>query len=422
MNAQSARDLSAGDFLSWGLKAWDFDLFHREELQRRIAGGAGAEVAWDIVDAPPIAIRLPDGRAYSYLSQNGSVAIAPGVHADAACVLEMPEDAWQAHVHEFRTVTGLIMSQSVRFVRGDMDAWDVWAPALRRLYSGNPIYDPDAPLLDSNGAPLDLRRTFTLSDADAEMSEFLNTAGFIIVRGAMAHLRDQIADEVDRLRNDAREGNIYSWWVDNETTGERFPYRLLYVSELSKLIRSLMDENPIVKRLAALTRTPLAPVHDRLEGALCVLKPFKAGEQLAPSVAGNLHWHADCGMGGCPVTCPAINIGIHIDAAGPDSSQLFALAGSQRRSIHDHFKRGLDWRNAVPMDTNAGDMTIHFTCMQHAGPPPTGNNGRRTLYLPFYTPETLRLFGRYQGFQQLLPGFGTGEIPSVTDVAKELAH
>jgi len=58
--------------------------------------------------------------------------------------------------------------------------------------------------------------------------------------------------------------------------------------------------------------------------------------------------------------------------------------------------------------------------MQHAGPPPTGDNGRRTLYLPFYAPATLRLFGRYQGFQQLLPGFGTGEIPSVTAVAKEL--
>ena len=55
----------------------------------------------------------------------------------------------------------------------------------------------------------------------------------------------------------------------------------------------------------------------------------------------------------------------------------------------------------------------------HAGPPPTGPNQRRTLYLPFYTPETLRLLGRFQSFEQVLPGYGSGDIPSLDQVTKE---
>mgnify|MGYP001216223917 CR=1 FL=1 len=56
---------------------------------------------------------------------------------------------------------------------------------------------------------------------------------------------------------------------------------------------------------------------------------------------------------------------------------------------------------------------------QHAGPPPVGPNQRRTLYLPFYGPETLRLLGPYQSFEQILPGFGTGKIPSLDEVARK---
>ena len=129
----------------------------------------------------------------------------------------------------------------------------------------------------------------------------------------------------------------------------------------SALVRSLMDDNPIIRTLAGLTGSPLVPVHDRMEGALCVLKPFKAGEELAPSIAGNLGWHTDCGLGGCPITCPAVNIGIHLDGAGEGSSRLWALAGSRGRSIHDALnKRGVDMKNAVPLDTQPGDVTVHF--------------------------------------------------------------
>ena len=55
------RDTCVGDFRAWGLPAWDFDAFHREELPRRLAEGAAADVAWDLAGAPPMAIASNSG-------------------------------------------------------------------------------------------------------------------------------------------------------------------------------------------------------------------------------------------------------------------------------------------------------------------------------------------------------------------------
>lgn len=89
------------------------------------------------------------------------------------------------------------------------------------------------------------------------------------------------------------------------------------------------------------------------------------------------------------------------------------------RSVHHRTLLGADCPNAVPLDTELGDVTIHYSCSMHAGPPPVGPNQRRTLYLPFYGPDTLRLLGPHQSFEQILPGFGTGKIPSLDEVARK---
>lgn len=271
--------------------------------------------------------------------------------------------------------------------------------------------------LDRHGDPLDLHRTFTLDDDHEDLSHFLRTAGFVVVRGAMAHLRDELSDEIDRLVAAAKEGEIFSWWVDDEGTGTRFPYRLLYMSEYSDLIRSLMDEDPTVAALAALAKRDLVPLHDRGQGALTVLKHFGVGAELGASIAANLGWHRDCDLGGCRIMCPSINIGIHLDAAGPTGSQLWALAGSNGKATHSSREIGLDHPNAIAMDTQPGDVTIHYSCAMHAGPPPVGEGTRRTVYLPLYGPETLQLLGRFEAFEQVLSGYGSGSLPSFEEEA-----
>jgi hypothetical protein len=419
MSTKVERNTTIGDFSTWGLAAWDFDDFHRRELPHRLHSGVNARVAWDLTGAPPFALSLADGRAYSYTVDDGAVRVVPGIHDDARCVIGIEERAWQNYIHEFRTPASLVLAQSVRFLRGGMKEWDVWAPAIQCMYSGREVFDPSKPLLDAHGAPLDLYRRFTLADDHEEMSHFLRTAGYLVVRGAMADRRQEIADEIERVRAQAREGEIFSWWTDNLTSGERFPYRLMFISERSALVRSLMEDDTTIAALVALAKKDLVPLHDRGQGAMTVLKPFGVGSKLAPSIAGNLDWHTDCGLGGCAIMCPSVNIGIHLDAAGPQSSQLWAMAGTNGRSVHHATSMGADCPNAVPLDTAPGDVTIHYSCSMHAGPPPTGPNQRRTLYLPFYGPETLRLLGRFQSFEQILPGYGSGDIPSLDQVAKK---
>lgn len=420
-HAHLKRNPHIGDFEPWGLPAWEFDTFHREELPRRLAQGGNERVAWDVVGAPPFAIQLNDGRAYSYISVNGAVRIEPGIREDAATVVQIEERAWQQYVNGFRTVAGLILAQSVRILRGNMETWDLWDPAIASLYTGQEIFDPNKPLLDADGAPLDLRRSFTLNDDPEVMSHFLETAGFIVVRGAMAHLRDKISQEVDRIRAAAVENSPFSWWVDNETTGERFPYRLMFISEYSEMIRTFMNDDPTVKKLAAIARRDLIPLHDRGQGAMSVLKPFGADETIGDSIAGNLGWHTDCGLGGHCIMCPSINIGIHLDAAGPHSSQLWAMAGTNGKLTHASLNRLLaDAPNAVPLDTQPGDVSIHFSCTNHAGPPPAGRDGRRTLYFPFYPEDTLKLLGRFEAFEQIQAGYETGKLASLKTTADAL--
>lgn len=419
MATAAERNTSVGDFSRWGLPEWGFDDFHQRELPHRLAHGTSKQIAWDLKGAPPFAAALPDGRAYSYVVKGDEVRVVSGIHPDAKCVIEFDERAWQNYVHELRTPSSLVLAESVRFLRGSMEEWDLWLPAIQCMYSGREIFDPSKPLLDAQGELLDLRRTFTLDQDHEELSHFLRTAGFLIVKGAMAHRRQELADEIDRVRDEAREGEIFSWWTDNLTTGDRFPYRLMFISERSQIVRSLMEDDPTIASLVKLAKRDLVPLHDRGQGAMSVLKPFGHGTKLAPSIAGNLGWHSDCGLGGCTIMCPSINIGIHLDAAGPQSSQLWTMAGTNGRTVHHRTAMGADCPNAIPLDTDPGDITIHYSCAMHAGPPPVGPNQRRTLYLPFYAPETLDLLGPYQSFEQILPGFGTGKIPSLAEVARK---
>jgi hypothetical protein len=175
----------------------------------------------------------------------------------------------------------------------------------------------------------------------------------------------------------------------------------------------------MVRRRIGLAREDLAAVPDRVEGHLAVLKPF--GKGAAVTGFANLPWHKDCGFGGCPLTCPAAQVGIQLDAANAQSSQLVMMAGSQGKVCHDRFTlERLAQLPIVALETEAGDASVHMTCALHAGPEPTGPNHRRTMYIPFYNPRTQTLIGPFQGYQQVIPGWGEGDTPTNEEVAAQL--
>ena len=412
-----ATDPVVGTFSVASFPSIDFDDFHRVELPRRLREGVNEKIFWDVSGAAPIAIRLAGGPAYSYVARRDRVEIVPGITDDAEVVLDIPYIAWQDYVYEFRTRFGLLYSHAVEFVRGDFEKWDAWEPALRCLYSGRPIYNPAAlNFVDLDGAPLDLHRSFTLDDRPEDLAHFLRTTGFLVVKKAFSVRLGEIAAVVDRLRDEARENELWSWWTVDQT-GRRFPYRLLYMAQRSALIAAL-DDDPMVRRLIALGSDNVVPVPDRVEGHLAVLKPLGKG-----NAAGGLYdlpWHKDCGLGGCPLTCPAVQVGIQLDDANAQSSQLWMMAGSAGMVCHDRLSDDrLSELPIVALETEAGDATVHLTCALHAGPAATGPNPRRTLYIPFYNPRTYDLIGPLQGYQQVIPGWGSGDIPNEDELQRK---
>jgi ectoine hydroxylase-related dioxygenase (phytanoyl-CoA dioxygenase family) len=95
----------------------------------------------------------------------------------------------------------------------------------------------------------------------------------------------------------------------------------------------------------------------------------------------DLPWHRDCGLGGHPLTCPKLNVGIQLDAASAATGRLLFVPGSWRHSWH---RSDLARAPVVAVDTAPGDVTVHLGDVFHAAPPPAGTGpGRRVLYLTF---------------------------------------
>jgi hypothetical protein len=285
-----------------------------------------------------------------------------------------------------------------------------WEPVLRVAMDDQTVYDLDdpPPVLDGTGRPLDLQRTFTLDDADADMIDFLRRAGFIHLRGVVD------TDELDPLRADvavaiehARPDDRRSWWtsVDGVDTCNR----VNYLNDQSALIAGLGADHRF-QRIGALGGADLRDAPDRLDGNGVVIKVPGATTGLA-----DLPWHRDCGMGGHPVKCPMLNIGIQLDAATPGAGQLLVLAGSHLGTSRLPGPDQVDRLPVVPLTTEPGDVTAHFGHTLHAAPPPTDRAaaGRRALYLSYVPPLTFEMIGPGQGYNDVLFTRDSGHVQHV---------
>ena len=122
----------------------DFHRFHREELPRRLRAGNGALAARAAGALGSLAFRLPDGAAYCYVPTLDGVDVVAG-DAGADTVIEVEAGLWQNLVHELDAAAGLLYGGRARCRRGNALSWVAWEPALRAMWSGRPVYDPDWP-------------------------------------------------------------------------------------------------------------------------------------------------------------------------------------------------------------------------------------------------------------------------------------
>ncbi len=349
----------------------DFDAWHRD-LRGRLSDPIGRMAARDVRDAAPLAWRLTDGRSYRFTPAGDALRIEPGDDAPIVAVLD--ETAWRDFVHEIATAAGLFYGGRVQFAAGAYADLERWEPALRALASGRSIFDPrTVDLRDADGGALDLTRTFTLDAPLEPLRHFLNEAGFARVTNVFS--ADEIArlvEIVERRQAQATPGDGRSWWA-KRADGTPVLCRLIYLGPVEPTIAAL-GADPRIRRLASLADEPLRIASDRSDGNSVVIKNPDVVEGLS-----DLPWHRDCGLGGHPVKCPALNIGIQLDAASAERGRLHFAPGTQRASCH---RADLARASTVAIDTEPGDCTVHLGDVMHAAPPPLGRGpGRRALYL-----------------------------------------
>ena len=384
----------------------DFDQFHTTDLPARLATGNGALAAASLGGVEPIAFRLNDGRAYTYTPAGGGLDVTAGEDG-ARTVVELDEQDWSDFALELRTSFALFYADRVTFPRGGFGGLVRWEPALRAAFDGQAVYDLAAP----PPVDRDLSQSFTLDDSDDDIRAFLDATGFIHLRGVFSE------DEVDAMRAvvdnavaKARPDDEKSWWTTVD--GEEVCNRVNYLNEQSELVAGL-GADPRLRRIGGLAPIELRDAVDRMDGNSVVIKVPGADSGLA-----DLPWHRDCGMGGHPVKCPLLNVGIQLDPATAAAGQLHMIAGSHLGTSGMPTPAEATSLPTVAIDTQPGDVTAHYGHTLHAAPPPGDPTaaGRRALYVTYVPAAVFEMVPAGKGYNDVLFTRDSGRVRHIDEL------
>jgi hypothetical protein len=371
------------DAIAQSFEPHPFGEWHRVQLPALVVRH-GHLVVEDLHGVEPLAFRVDDGTAFTWIASDDGVRIAEG-DASAATVVALSESTFSEFLDELLTASGAVRTDRARIERGTLEGWQRWEPAIQSLCSGREIYSAAVrdTLVDADGVPLDLRRRFRVDDDVDEMRHFLATAGYLHVEAVFTPSEiDRYRVEVEHVRAATTPGDPYSWWSIN-AAGDEVVTRINYLGRHSSFLQEL-SHDPRLLHFARLADPAVRVCDDRLDGPMVFIKNANVVQG-----NGDLGWHVDDGIGGHPVMCPLIQAGIQLDRASAANGQLLLLAGS-----HRYTKHWIAWGEegdlpVVAFDTEPGDLTIHYGDAMHTTPPPTAADaGRRALYYKFAEPKT----------------------------------
>ncbi len=394
-----------------GFDDLDFHEFHRADLPRLLAAGNGALAATGAPRAKPFAFRLSEGDAYTYLPGPDGIEVVPG-DARADTVIELSQQDWQGIVHDFESAPGLLYAGRVKCRRGNAMTFVGWEPALRAMYTGRPIFDPEtARLEDRGGAPLDLRRAFALDDDPEDMAHFLRTAGYLLVKRAFS------AEELARYRQcaqrvqaAARKGDKRSWWGKN-ARGEEVLCRVTHIADAPL---ADLAQDPRLARLVALADEKLAPrTFGEEDGVSVIIKNPDMTEGLS-----DLPWHRDCGMGGHAIMCPILITSVFLSPASTETGVLRVLPGSHRGSTGFFEATDASAPVGVALEAEPGDLSLHYGDVMHAAPPPTGAGPYRASVVLAFAREGVRHHRGERSYNDVLLQSEDGQVEHLAKVAK----
>jgi hypothetical protein len=264
---------------------------------------------------------------------------------------------------------------------GRFDSLLDWWLLLRGALDARAPHTPGAiELVDADGAPLALDRSFAVDAPLDEMGDQLQRAGYLHITGVFDEGEmDAVSRDMDAAAPTYSRGDGRSWWARNRA-GDDLLVRMQYFDQVSPAVERLVDDDRL-RRLAGLTgdgHVYGTPGGNRIEA---LFKPFDVVEGIS-----DLPWHKDCALGRHSYDCSSMTVGISVSGADAVSGQLRVVAGSHRAlmwpSLHE--ERGSDLP-VVPLPTRTGDVTVHLSCTLHQSQPPVERE-RRVMYTGFRLP------------------------------------
>lgn len=341
-----------------------FETYHEHRLPRLLDGDWGAAAARGAAGLPPLAIRLPEGPAYTYVPGTSGMTVVRGADG-ARTLVELEEVLWQGIRRSLETPSGLVLSARARIVAGDVADFVRWEPALRVLYEELPPYDPDAPLVGRDGREIDPATSFRVDDDPERMADFLRTTGYILVREVLPRNEvEELLEVAEALRAAASEADGGSWWSQHED-GRRLCSRVIN-GGTDPRVRAL-PVDPRLLRIVALSDLELEPTAtENIHIAFKRSRMVFDGKTDQP-------WHRDCGLGGHAHMCPIMNGSLFLRPANRATGELRFMPGSWRTAgcsvVDDDYDLG------IGIEAEPGDFALHYGDGMHAGTPPAAAEG-----------------------------------------------
>lgn len=354
--------------------AESFQRFHTEVLPDRIAGGTGALAHGYLAGKGALGVRTPAG-SWTYVPVDGSVRLVEGEDS-ADVVVSVGLEAWLGLASDLDTAPGLLYTDRATVPFGDPLRFMGWEPGLRALFHGLPIFDPEAAdLRDVDGSPLDPTRTFPFSRlkaSAAHAANFLRTAGYLCVSGVFGTDEvDVMLDDAEILADEARPGDMTSWW-GRDGNGTEVLTRVLRAASRPSL-NALIDDQR-VRQIVEIADEELVPsVDDGPESVDRVTVLWKRPGMTAG--LGDLPWHRDCGMGGHANRCPSTVLTICLTDGSAEAGELRFLPGSHRGAFPFVDGKAIEAPDGVGLLIGPGDVTLHYSDLMHASLPPTSTTG-----------------------------------------------
>jgi len=325
----------------------------------------------------PLAVVTPVGE-WTLACADRSFSVTPG--ADAPAIVRLSEDDVSDVVNDLKTPMTFLTGGRLDMPRGNLGNFLDWWVVLRALIDARPVHTRGAiSFAGRDGGPLDLRRSFTPDDDDAEIAHFLAQTGFLHLRGWFPpDLMHEISGQMDTALPGYRRGDGQSWWARTRAGEDRCVRMQSFHAHSPATVELLESER--YARIGAFTGDGYQPrtIGNRIEA---LVKPIGVVEGIS-----DVPWHKDCSLGMHSYRCCSLTVGISVTGADARSGQLRVVAGSHRTLVQPAFlRKGCDLP-VLDLPTSTGDATVHGSCTLHMAQPPVERE-RRVMYTGFALPE-----------------------------------